>query len=59
VEAGLEEVAGLFGVGEDLLVDGDGAGAVAGVLGEVGDFETEEIVVWVLVGEALLDDDGL
>ena len=40
------------------LVDGDGAGAVAGVLGEIGDFEAEEIVAGVLVGEAFLDGDG-
>jgi hypothetical protein len=58
VEARLDEVAGLFGVGDDLLVEGDGSGAVAGVLGEVGDFQAEDVVVWVLVGEAFLDDDG-
>jgi hypothetical protein len=59
VEAGFGEVAWLFGVGEDVAVDGDGAGAVAGVLGEVGDLDAEEVVAGVLVGEALLDDDGL
>ena len=59
VEARLDEVAGLFGVGENFAVDGDGAGAVAGVLGEIGDLEAEEIVVGILVGEAFLDDDGL
>ena len=46
-------------VGDDLLVESDGCGAVAGVFGEVGDFEAEEIVVGVLVGETFLDDDGL
>ena len=59
VQVGLDEVAGLLCVGEDLAVDGDGAGAVAGVLGEVGDLDAEEEVAWVLVGEAFLDDDGL
>ena len=59
LQAGVDEVAGLLGVGEDLFVDGDGAGAVAGVLGEVGLFEAEEIVVGILDGEAVLDDDGL
>ncbi len=58
MKAGFDEVAGLFGVGEDLAVDGDGAGAVAGVFGEVGDFETEEEVVGILIGQTLLDDDG-
>jgi hypothetical protein len=58
VEAGIDEVAGLFGVGDDLLVEGDGGGAVAGVFGEVGDFEAEEIVVGILVGETFLDGDG-
>ncbi len=57
--AGIDEVAGFGGVGEDGFVDGDGAGAVAGVLGEVGLFEAEEVVVGVLGGEAVLDDDGL
>ena len=59
VQARFDEVAGFLGVGEDFAVDGDGAGAVAGVLGEVGDLEAEEEVVGILVGEALLDDDGL
>jgi hypothetical protein len=59
VETRVDEVAGLFGVGENRAVDDDGGGAVAGVLGEVGDFEPEEIVVRKLVGEALLDGDSL
>ncbi len=59
VGAGGDEVAGFGGVGEDDFVDGDGGGAVAGVLGEVGLFEAEEIVVGVLDGEAVLDDEGL
>jgi hypothetical protein len=59
VKAGFDEVAGLVCVGKDFAVDGDGAGAVAGVLGEVGDFDAEEKVVGVLVGETFLNDDGL
>lgn len=59
VKTRLDEVAGFSGVGENLAIDGDGAWAVAGVLGEVGDFEAEEIVVRILVGETFLDDDGL
>ena len=59
LKAGVDEVAGFVGVGEDGFVDGDGAGAVSGVLGEVGLFEAEEIVVGVLGGEAVLDDEGL
>ena len=59
VQAGFDEVAGFLRVGEDLAVDGDGAGTVAGVLGEVGDLDAEEEVARVLVGEAFLNDDGL
>ncbi len=55
VKARLDEVAGGFCVGDEGVVDGDGTGAVAGVLGEVGDLEAEEVVVRVLVGEAFLD----
>jgi hypothetical protein len=58
VEARLDEVAGLLCVREDGVVLGDGAGAVAGVFGEVGDLEAEEIVVGILVGESLLDDES-
>jgi hypothetical protein len=58
VQVGVDEVPGLVCVGEDLAVDGDGSGAVAGVFGEVGDFEAEEEVVGVLFGQAFLDDDG-
>ena len=50
LEARLDEVSGLLCVGEDGAVDGDGAGTVAGVLGEVGDLEAEEVVVGKLVG---------
>ena len=49
---------GALGVGDDLLVGGDGFEAVTFVLEEVGDFEAEEVVVGVLVGEAALDDEG-
>jgi hypothetical protein len=58
VQVRLDKVAGFVCVGENLAVDGDGAGSVARVLGEVGDLDAEEKVVRVLVGEALLDDDG-
>jgi hypothetical protein len=58
VEARFYEIAGLLCVGEDGVVLGDGAGAVAGVFGEVGDLEAEEVVVRVLVGEALLNDES-
>jgi len=58
VQVGFDEVTGLLRVGEDGLIDGDGARTVAGVLGEVGDLDAEEEVVGVLVGEAFLDDDG-
>jgi len=59
VEAWFDEVAGLLCVGEDGVVLGDGAGAVAGVFGEVGDLEAEEVVVGVLVGETFLNDESL
>jgi hypothetical protein len=41
VEAWLNEVTGLAGVGEDGLIEGDGGGAVAFILGEIGLFEAE------------------
>jgi hypothetical protein len=50
VQTRVDEVVRLFGVGEDGAVEGDGTGAVAGVLGEIGDLDTEEKVVGVLVG---------
>jgi len=59
VEARLNEVGGILRVGEDGAVESDGSRSVAGVLGEVRDLEAEEVVVGVLVGETLLNDDGL
>ena len=59
MEAGLEEVARLFAVGEDFAVDGDGSRAVSRVFGEICDFQTEEIVVGKLIGKTFLDDDRL
>ena len=47
-----------LGVGDDLLVGGDGVETLALVFEEVGDFEAEEEVVGVLGGEAALDDEG-
>jgi hypothetical protein len=59
VQVGFDEVAGFLCVVEDLAVDGDGAGSVAGVLGQVGDLDAEEEVVRVLLGEPFLNDDSL
>ena len=44
VKAGFDEVARFFRVVEDGVVEGDGSGSIAGVLSQVGDLETEEIV---------------
>ena len=59
LKVGVDEVAGLFCVGDDFLVGGDGFEAVAFVFEEVGYFEAEEVVVGELLGEATLDDEGL
>ena len=63
LEARVGEIAcpvdgGLLGVGYDLFVGGDGFETVAFVFEEIGDFEAEEVVVGVLVGEAVLDEEG-
>ncbi len=58
LEAGVDEVAGLAGVCEDGFVDRDRGGAVAGVLGQVGLLEAEEVVARVFGGEAMLDDES-
>ena len=58
MEAGLDEVAWIFCVGEDGVVEDDGSETVAGVFSEIGYFEAEEVVVRVLVCEAFLDADG-